>query len=155
MALDIKTTSKIIIAVCCFTIMVTQAACTQSSPAETKTEIAVEAPASFVVKHVDARGADALLKTSAETVVLDIRTPKEINRGHIEGAVFADFFQDDFAERVSKLDRDTPYLITCGSGGRSTKALTTLEELGFTNITHLDGGMKDWNKAELPVNQPR
>jgi len=55
---------------------------------------------------------------------------------------------------VLKLDKDTPYLITCEGGGRSTKALTTLEELGFTNITHLDGGMKDWNKAELPVRTP-
>jgi len=55
---------------------------------------------------------------------------------------------------VLKLDKDAPYLITCGSGGRSTKALTTLEELGFTNVTHLDGGMKDWHKAELPVKTP-
>jgi len=85
---------------------------------------------------------------------LDIRTPKETNRGHIEGAVFADFFENDFKENLSKLDKEKPYLITCGSGGRSTRALTTLEELSFTNITHLDGGMKDWNKADLPVKTP-
>jgi len=56
---------------------------------------------------------------------------------------------------VLKLDKDTPYLITCESGGRSTKALTTTEELGFTNVTHLDGGMKDRNKSGLPLKTPR
>jgi len=131
-----KAPSKIVAAICCSALAITQTSCTQGASEGSKAEIAAEAPGSFAVKHVDARGADALLKTSSETVVLDIRTPKEINRGYIEGAVFADFFENDFKENLSKLDKDKPYLITCGSGGRSTKALTTLEELGFTNITH-------------------
>ncbi|MEP3891113.1 MAG: rhodanese-like domain-containing protein [Hellea sp.] len=118
--------------------------------ASTNTQAASE----FQVNYVTALGAHALLAEKPESVVLDIRTPKEVAKGHIEGAVFADFYADDFAERLTRLDKETHYVVHCGSGGRSTKALSTLEELGFINITHMDGGLRDWNKANLPLTQP-
>lgn len=105
----------------------------------------------FNVTHVEAQGAYALLASKPDTVVLDIRSPKEIKDGYIEGAVFANFFDVDFAEQLTKFDRNTPYIVHCKGGGRSTKALTTLKELGFTNITHLDGGLDSWKRRKLPL----
>jgi len=59
---------------------------------------------------------------------LDIRTPEEIEKGHIPDAIFSDFQSNDFSEKLSKLDRNTPYIVHCAGGGRSTKALKVLEE---------------------------
>ena len=128
-----------------------QASCTRANTDDSRLQVTEQASQQFHVTHVDAVGAQALLKTKPEAIVLDIRTPKEVAKGHIEGAVFADFYADDFAEQLTRLDKETHYVVHCGSGGRSTKALSTLEELGFTNITHMDGGIQGWNKANLPL----
>ncbi len=111
-------------------------------------------PVKSIVKHVNAQEASTLLAAMPETIVLDVRTPKEIQGGHIEGAKFANFYDADFAEQLTKLDRQTPYLIHCKGGGRSTKALTTLKELGFTNVTHMDGGLDGWKREKLPLTTP-
>jgi rhodanese-related sulfurtransferase len=29
--------------------------------------------------------------------------------------------------------------------------VVTLQQIGFTNVAHLDGGMKAWKEAGLPV----
>lgn len=113
-----------------------------------------EAAQRLQVKHVDAQGAQALLLANPDAVVLDVRTPKEIEDGHIQGAVFADFLGGNFKENVSRLDKSAPYIIHCKGGGRSTKALSILETMGFTNITHMDGGLDGWKRADLPLTRP-
>lgn len=115
---------------------------------------ATEAAPRAAVTHVDAKGAQALLSEKPDMVVLDIRTPKEIDGGYIEGAVFADYYGDNFKAELSKLDRDTPYIVHCKAGGRSNRALSTLAELGFTNITHMDGGLDSWKRENLPLTKP-
>lgn len=125
-------------------------ACTQNTaladPAAAQTD--------FQVSYVDAKGARDILASNPQAVILDIRTAKEVSEGHIDGAVFADFYAADFDAQLTKLDRRVPYIVHCRSGGRSTKALTTLERLGFTNITHMDGGIRGWNSADLPLKTP-
>ncbi len=112
------------------------------------------AVAPWTLTHVDAAGASALLTARPDVVVLDVRSPKETQSGHIEGAVFANYYDKDFAQQLAKLDKQTPYLLHCRSGGRSTKALATLKRLGFSNITHLDGGISAWQRAGLPLTRP-
>lgn len=146
-----NTTIKPILISCIAGAALSLAACGQAETETLPAQESSEMSPALKVTYVDAKGAYALLKVKPKTVVLDIRTPKEIKNGFIEGAVFADFYDTEFAQQLTKLDRDTPYVIHCGSGGRSTKALTTLKELGFTNITHMDGGMNDWKSANLPL----
>jgi len=146
--------SLVLTAVCMTGLSLALVGCTQASTDKTSETVSETVPSQFKVNHVDAVGARALLEARPETVVLDIRTPKEIDKGYIEGAKFADFFEDNFSEKLSKLDRDASYIVHCAGGGRSTKALTTLEELGFKNITHMDGGIKGWTAADLPLSRP-
>jgi len=103
------------------------------------------------VKHVDAPGAEKLLKEDAKVVVLDIRTPKEFAEGHLQGAQNIDYYADDFEASLKKLETDKTYLVYCASGGRSTKSLQQFAKLGFKSIVHLDSGYKGWEKARLPV----
>lgn len=102
------------------------------------------------VTHVDAAGAEKLVKMGT-VKVLDVRTPDEYKEGHIVSAKNIDFTGSDFEKQVSALDKTGTYLVHCQSGGRSTNSLEIFEKLGFKFIYHLDGGMKAWTQAGLPV----
>lgn len=84
--------------------------------------------------------------------LVDIRTPEEFSEGHLQGAVNIDFFEDDFVDTFQHhfAKSDTIY-IYCKSGGRSSKAFKMLDELGFKNLIHLDGGFMQWNGAGKPI----
>lgn len=124
------------------------------SPAAPAAPAAAEAGA---VKHVDATEASKLLaahddKVPAKTVsVIDVRTPEEFSEGHIKGAQNIDIASATFKADLAKLDRSKTYLVHCAAGGRSTRSLSILNQLGFKSIVHLDGGLNGWRKAGLPV----
>jgi rhodanese-related sulfurtransferase len=102
------------------------------------------------VKHVDAEAAAKLIQAGKVTV-LDVRTPEEFTEGHLKDAKNVDIMAKDFADKLGSLDKSQPVLVHCQAGGRSTRSLPTLENLGFTQIYHLDGGMNGWVKAGKPV----
>ncbi len=49
---------------------------------------------------------------------------------------------------------DTPIVLYCGTGGRSALAAKTLEELGYTNVKSMAGGIVAWAQAQLPLAAP-
>src|SRR5690606_14763674 len=103
------------------------------------------------IPDLDPEAAERWLARNPDAVVLDVRTPEEFASGHLEGARNIDFMDASFAEKLAALDRSGPYLIHCASGGRSSRALRTLQELGFQTVVHLDGGLNAWREAGKPV----
>lgn len=91
--------------------------------------------------------ADMLTSTS-NLILLDVRTPEEIAKGKIKGAQEIDYFGDDFATQIDKLDKDQHYLVYCKSGGRSAKSIALMKEKGFKKCTNLKGGYTAWSAAE-------
>ena len=83
--------------------------------------------------------------------LVDVRTPEEYSEGHLENAVNIDVTADDFDAKVATLDKDKPVMVYCKSGGRSAKASARLKELGFKNITDLEGGITNWNSENKPT----
>jgi len=49
-------------------------------------------------------------------VVLDVRTSKEYQAGHIPGAVNIDINASDFEKKLAGLDKEKTYLVHCASG---------------------------------------
>ena len=84
-------------------------------------------------------------------VVLDIRTPAEFAAGHIAGATNINFNSPDFAKAISGLSTNKIYLVHCASGKRSSQALPVFKKLKLPSLYQLDGGIKAWEKAGLPV----
>ncbi|RIV23350.1 rhodanese-like domain-containing protein [Fibrisoma montanum] len=102
-------------------------------------------------KNLTPQQAAQLLKESPGVVILDVRTPTEFSSGHIKGAINVDYNSPTFQQQVARLDKTKPYLVHCAVGGRSTQSLPILQKLGFTNVRHLDGGVKAWQQAGLPL----
>jgi thioredoxin len=81
--------------------------------------------------------------------ILDVRTPEEYVSGHIDNAANVNWNGTEFVAKVVALDKTKPIFVYCKSGGRSQKAAAKLEELGFTSIYELQGGMLKWDAAGL------
>ena len=91
------------------------------------------------------------LRGEKNTVVLDVRTEKEFNAGHIPGAVNLDFNDPDFAKKVEALDKSKTYLVHCAGGVRSAKACTIMDKVAFKSVVNLEPGFRAWEKAAKPV----
>jgi rhodanese-related sulfurtransferase len=102
------------------------------------------------VTHVGPTEAQKLI-TEKKVVVLDLRTPGEFNSGSLPGATNIDFLASDFSQRLNALDKTKAYLVHCASGGRSTQSLKVFQTQKFQSVYHLDGGIKAWKKAGLPL----
>ncbi len=84
--------------------------------------------------------------------VLDVRTFKEYNTGHIKNALQADWTNSSqFSDRIQYLDKDKPVYIYCLVGGRSTAAADWMRKDGFKNVVELIGGINAWKQAEKPL----
>lgn len=81
---------------------------------------------------------------ATEGTILDVRTPEEWAEGTIAKAEKIDYYSDDFATQVEKLDKSKPVFVYCKKGGRSAGAAETLKEKGFTKVYNLDGGITAW-----------
>ena len=79
------------------------------------------------------------ISISAETVIIDVRTPGEFASGHLEGAVNIDVQSASFDETVTQLPTDGEYVVYCQSGNRSAAAIDRMEGLGFTELTDAGG----------------
>jgi len=91
------------------------------------------------------------LRADKKNVVLDVRTKKEFDAGHIPGAVNIDVNAPDFEEKVAKLDKNKTYLVHCAAGVRSVKACQNMGRMEFPKLVNLEGGFKAWEKAGKPV----
>ncbi len=93
----------------------------------------------------------AALLGEPEFVLLDIRTPEEVEAGHLPGAVNLDFRNPDFANELDKLDRDRIYLIYCRTANRTGQAFDLMTTMGFTKVYDMQGGIREWNEKGYPV----
>jgi len=116
----------------------------------TKAEVGATA-AKMAYKNVDAEAFDKLRKSEKDAVLLDVRTRKEYEEGHIPGAVLIDITSNDFDKQVAKLDKKKTYLVHCAAGVRSTRACKKMGEANFSKLFNLEGGMGAWEKAGKPV----
>ncbi|MFC4048661.1 rhodanese-like domain-containing protein [Actinomadura syzygii] len=90
--------------------------------------------------------------------LVDLREPAEVALdGRIPGAVqvprgILEFRADPSSPyHGAELDPATPTILYCASGGRSALAALALQELGYTDVGHLDGGLAAWQEQGRPV----
>ncbi|MFI5219265.1 MAG: rhodanese-like domain-containing protein [Bacteroidia bacterium] len=84
-------------------------------------------------------------------ILVDVRTPKEFTIGHIAGAVNMNLFDDDFNERILKLDTAKTIYVYCAVGGRSSEAAELLLKSGYKKVYNLKRGITGWKEMNLPV----
>jgi rhodanese-related sulfurtransferase/glutaredoxin len=77
-------------------------------------------------------------------VLLDVRTPEEVDKGFLTNASFINFYDESFLQKASWIKKNQPVYVYCHAGGRSFKASEMLIELGFKEVYNLVGGYSRW-----------
>ena len=87
-------------------------------------------------------------RTRDSVKLVDVRTTEEWNEGHIPGALHLPL--SDFASLYkSALETDDEIIIYCLHGVRSKTAAQFLAINGYTNVSHMAGGLTVWNGTTI------
>jgi rhodanese-related sulfurtransferase len=103
--------------------------------------------------------ADAARAVDTGAVLVDIRSDSQIAQdGAIPGALVIarnvmEWRLDPGSDHrhPAAPDLDEQVIVVCDAGYASSFAAATLQELGFSQATDLDGGFQAWRAAGLPV----
>ena len=118
------------------------AACNQQPSQPTATTAPAAAPTAMAPTAAINTPAAKELLAKHTTEVLDVRTPVEFMTGHLDQARNLNVSNDDFAEKVAKLDTTKTYVVYCRSGKRSSKAADIMYQKGFHHVVN-GGGYDD------------
>jgi len=77
-------------------------------------------------------------------VLLDVRSNKEYEQGHIPGAVHVPL--SDIGNKVKKLKKDKELVVYCRNGSQSIWAIKRLMGMGYKNLANLKGGYHAWKR---------
>jgi sulfur-carrier protein adenylyltransferase/sulfurtransferase len=116
--------------------------------------VSEEGMAAAAGSTITARELKELIDAGKEIEVIDVREPVEWDIVHIEGAKLIPKDRILSGEALSELPQNRPIVLHCKTGVRSAEALAVLKQAGFSDATHLQGGVIAWaNQVDpsLPV----
>lgn len=83
--------------------------------------------------------------------IVDIRDVRELKGGTVRGSVHAprcmlEFWVDPESPYHKPMwaDENRHFVLFCGAGWRSALAAKTLQDMGMTNVSHIEGGYAEW-----------
>ena len=104
------------------------------------------------------------MQEESNTLVVDVRDAQDIaGTGIVPGAVNvslgtlplrADQELPESFRNPELQDRDRPIITTCGGGGQASLAAKVLKDMGFKNVSIMEGGTNGWKQAGLPTVPP-
>ena len=110
------------------------------------------------IREITAADTAQAVKKNPKTLIVDVREPGEWAEGHIPGALHvprgmleakADL---EYANREPRLaDRSVSIVVHCASGARSAMAADVLQEMGFSDVKSMAGGIVAWKEQGLPI----
>jgi rhodanese-related sulfurtransferase len=122
---------------------------------KTAAELVAEAKGRVENLSVDEVAAEL---TSGDAVLVDLREPEELSAsGKIPGSVHVPRGMLEFRADPTSAYHQEPFdpsrrvIVHCAAGGRSALAAATLQDMGYTNVAHLEGGFTAWKDAGRPV----
>ena len=90
--------------------------------------------------------------------LVDIRDVRELAGGTVVGAFHAprgllEFWVDPASPYHKPLfaDESREFILFCGLGWRSALAAKALQDMGMTNVAHINGGYEEWVKQGAPT----
>ena len=106
----------------------------------------------YSVEQVQARLNDPAVQ------IVDIRDIRELDQGTVVGSFHAprgmlEFWVDPESPYFKKLfaDESREFILFCGAGWRSALAARALQEMGMSNVAHIDGGYAEWVRRGGPT----
>lgn len=88
------------------------------------------------------------------SIVIDVREPEEYEVSQVSGAI--NISLSTITEEIQKVipDKSTPIICYCNGGNRGSLAAVELQELGYTNVSSIEGGLKAYQSLTQESDQP-
>lgn len=98
------------------------------------------------MKSLDNKSWEKAQKEDKNSVILDVRTLEEYEEKNIPNSTLINI-QDaqKFVEKLEELDKSKAYYVYCKAGGRSAMACNIMEQMGFKDVSNLEGGIIEWH----------
>ena len=103
------------------------------------------------IAETDADTVRQRLDDGDDMTLVDVREPDEWARGHLPGAVHVPRGVLERDAEAAFPDPDAPLVLYCGGGYRSALAARALGQMGYSNVSSMDGGWRAWTEAGYPV----
>ncbi len=92
-----------------------------------------------------------LIQSQQAPVIVDVRSESEYQSGHVPSAIHVPFWAAFSPDELEHRNPSDLLVLYCQHGPRAGIAKLALSLSGYDNIVYLDGHMKAWLKAKLPV----
>jgi len=96
--------------------------------------------------------------TDPAVQIVDIRDIRELAEGTVVGSFHAprgmlEFWVDPDSPYHKKIfaNEAKVFILFCGAGWRSALATKALQDMGMSNVAHIDGGWDEWVRAGAPT----
>lgn len=114
---------------------------------------AASAPAGQAAyRQVSADEAEKMMERETGYIIVDVRTQREYDEGHIPKAVCIPNETIDREPPALLPDKAQEIFVYCRSGRRSKEAAQKLVGMGYTNVVEF-GGIRDWH-GEITTDKP-
>jgi len=86
---------------------------------------------------------------------VDVREDHEFAKDHAKGACHLGkgIIERDIEEMIP--EKQAPIVLYCGGGFRSVLAADALQQMGYTKVVSMDGGIRAWKEAGCPLEAGR
>ena len=83
--------------------------------------------------------------------LVDVREESEWAAGHLPRAehIGKGVMERDIETKIP--DQSAEIILYCGGGFRSALAADNLKKMGYKNVISMDGGVRGWKEAGLPI----
>ena len=86
-------------------------------------------------------------------VVIDVSTKDEFSVSHIKTSLSLPLEELETRLQTVAKNKSVPLIMVCDSGVRSKRAQAVAQKLGYEKVHSLQGGLKAWKEANLPVSK--
>jgi rhodanese-related sulfurtransferase len=102
------------------------------------------------VREVSVEDTRKRLETGTARVI-DVREESEWAAGHVHGAQYLGrgVLERDIEQGIP--DKNAQIILYCGGGFRSALAADNLQKMGYSNVSSMAGGWREWKARGFPT----
>ena len=123
--------------------------------AETKSGREILKEAKLRAHALEPGEVNEIVAAGEPVTLLDVRENDEWRAGHLPGALHLSrsWFELQVDEKLP--DKDAPIIVYCAGGNRSALTAVDLEELGYSNVRHMNRGFSGWREDGFRIVVPK
>jgi rhodanese-related sulfurtransferase len=103
------------------------------------------------IRETDTHDVKRRLEAGERFYLVDVREESEWSRGHLPGAIHLSkgVVERDIEKTIA--DTSAHIVLYCGGGFRSALVADALQQMGYSNVSSMDGGWSGWCDAGYPT----